>query len=182
MPRLLLLRHSKSVRPGGAIDDFDRPLNERGRLAAPLVARHLVALGLAPQKILCSSSRRTRETLLPLLRAFDEDIELRLTRDLYLAEEDRVIDQIRAHGNGSRTLLVIGHDPGLQHAALTLIGAGNPSLIEDLEAKFPTSGLAVIDFPAGKWVDVEPKTGRLVAFLHPRQMEALTALPEDDEA
>ncbi len=170
MPRLLLLRHAKSSWNDDALADFDRPLATRGHSVLPLVGHHLATHGLTPQKVLCSSARRTRETLAGLLPYFEGDLDVRLSRELYEAGEDRLIDQIRAHGGGARTLLVIGHNPGLQETALALIGTGNPSPIEDLEKKFPTAAAAVIDFPAVKWVDVEPKSGRLVAFLRPREL------------
>lgn len=184
MPRLLLLRHAKSSWSDDAIPDFDRPLNPRGRTTLPLMGRHLAAHGLTPQRVLCSSARRTRETLAGLLPFFETDLEVRQTRDLYEAGEDRMIDQIRAHGATARTLLVVGHNPGLQETALALIGSGNPSFIEDIEKKFPTAACAVIDFPAGKWVDVEPKSGRVVAFFRPRELHLVGEIEamEDDEA
>lgn len=181
MSRLLLMRHAKSDRNDADAEDFDRPLNDRGLDAASLMGRHMAALGLTPQRILCSTSQRTRETLALLLPFFAGDAEIRMTRDLYLAGEDETIDAIRGHGGSAATLLVVGHEPGLTQAARALIGTGNPSLIEDLEAKFPTAGLAVIDFPAIRWVDVELKAGELVAFLRPRTIELVEEIAADDE-
>lgn len=181
MSRLVLMRHAKSDRSDADAEDFDRPLNDRGLEAAPHMGRHMAALGLTPQRILCSTAQRARETLALMLPFFDADAEIRMTRDLYLADEDETIDAIRGHGVGAATLLVIGHEPGLTQTALALIGAGHPSLIEDLEAKFPTAGLAVIDFPAIRWVDVEPKAGKLVAFLRPRTIELVDEIADDDE-
>ena len=168
MPRLLLLRHAKSSWDAVSTDDFDRPLNRRGHDAAPVMGSHIAVHGFAPDKILCSSARRTRETLAALLPYLDEDVEIRLSRELYLSGEDRTIDQIRAHGGNAATLLVIGHNPGLQETALALIGDGEPAIRDRVAEKFPTAGLVVIDFPAMKWVDIEPKTGKAVAFLKPR--------------
>lgn len=183
MSRLLLMRHAKSDRSDAEAEaeDFDRPLVERGREAAPRMGRHMAALGLGPQRILCSTARRARETLSLLLPEFAADAEIRMTRDLYMADEDETIDTIRGHGGTAATLLVIGHEPGLTQTALALIGSGHPSLIEDLEAKFPTCGLAVIDFPAIRWVDVEPKAGKLVAFLRPRTIELVEEIVADED-
>jgi phosphohistidine phosphatase len=168
MPRLLLLRHAKSSWDDVSADDFDRPLNARGRVAAPVMGSHIAAHGLAPDRILCSSARRARETLASLLPHLDEDVDIRLTRELYFAGEDRMIDQIRAHGGNAATLLVVGHNPGIQETALALLGDGVQAVLEAVAKKFPTAGLVVIDFPAIKWVDIEPKTGKGVAFLRPR--------------
>jgi phosphohistidine phosphatase len=168
MPRLVLLRHAKSSDRDRDLEDFDRPLSRRGRGDADLVGGRLIAAGITPDRILCSAARRCRETLHRLLPTLDEDLDVRITRDLYAADEDRTVDKIRALGGAARTLMVIGHEPGLSDTARGLAGSSRPRLFEDLDQKFPTAALAVIDFPAVKWVDIEPKTGRLVAFLKPR--------------
>lgn len=183
MPRLLLLRHAKSSWDDTSADDHERPLNNRGRRSAPLMGRHIALHRLLPQKILCSTARRTRETLAGLLPYLGEDLDVRLTRDLYETTEDRYLDMIRAQGGAARTMLVLGHNPAMQDTALTLIGQGNPSLADDIREKFPTGALAVIDFDAKRWVDVEPKAGRIVAFFRPRELETVGAegMADDDE-
>lgn len=182
MPRLLLLRHAKSSWNDPAAEDFDRPLNARGRAAAPVMGSHVAALGLTPDRILCSSARRTRETLALLLPYFDDDVDIRVTHDLYMAGEDRMIDQIRAHGGTAATLLVIAHNPGLQETAVALAGSGDAAILTAFGEKFPTAGLAVIDFPAVKWVDLESKSGKAIAFLKPRgrQLIEIPVPGEDD--
>jgi phosphohistidine phosphatase len=181
MPRLLLLRHAKSSWDDVQATDFDRPLSSRGRRAAPLMGRHIALHRLVPQRILCSSSRRTRETLAGILPYLADDLDVRLTRDLYLSSEDRYVDIIRAQGGTARTLLVIGHNPALQETSLTLVGQGNPTLLHDMREKFPTAALAVIDFEAKTWIDVEPETGRIVAFFRPRELQAVDSFSEDDD-
>lgn len=180
MPRLLLLRHAKSSWDDTSGDDFDRPLNGRGRAAAPVMGSHIAVHGLAPDRILCSSARRTRETLAALLPYLDDDVDIRLTRELYFAGEDRMIDQIRAHGGNATTLLVIAHNPGLQETALALVADAEAPIVAKIAEKFPTAGLAVIDFPAMKWVDIEPRTGKAVAFLKP-QGRQLIEIPVDGD-
>jgi phosphohistidine phosphatase len=181
MLRLILLRHAKSSWDDTSAEDFDRPLGARGRAAAPVMGSHIAALGLAPDKILCSSARRARETLAGVLPHLDEDLDVRLTRELYEAGEDPIIDQIRAHGGAATRLLVIGHNPGLRDAALALIGDGDPAILDELGDKFPTAGLVVIDFPAARWVDLEPKTGKAVAYLRPRGRQLIDMAAEHAE-
>ncbi|MEJ1161687.1 SixA phosphatase family protein [Prosthecomicrobium sp. N25] len=181
MPRLLLLRHAKSSWDDEGAEDFDRPLSSRGRRAAPLMGRHMAAHGLVPQKVVCSSARRSRETLAGLLPYLAQDLDLRVTRDLYEASEDRCLDLLRAQGGNARTLLMIGHNPGIQDAALMLVGSGNPSLVDDIREKFPTGALAVIDFDAKRWVDVEPRTGRIVAFFRPRELALVDGVAEEED-
>ena len=69
-----------------------------------------------------------------------------------------------------KSLLVLGHNPGLQALALTLIGSGDTQAREELAAKFPTTALAVIDFAAGPWSAMRPGTGRLERFVRPRDL------------
>jgi phosphohistidine phosphatase len=170
MPRLLLLRHAKSSWDDPEISDFDRPLNTRGRRSAPLMGRHCAQHNLVPQKILCSSSRRTRETLAGLLPYCNEDLDIRVTRDLYMTTADRHFDLVRAQGGATRTMMTIGHNPTMQELAILLIGSGNPALRDDITEKFPTAALAVIDFDVKRWTDVEPGSGRIVAFFRPREL------------
>lgn len=179
MPRLLLLRHAKSSWDDPDADDFARPLSSRGRRAAPLMGRHIAEHGLLPQKILCSTARRTRETLGGILPYLSADMEVRLTRDLYETSEDRYIDLIRAYGATARCVMLIGHNPSIQQAALTLIESGNPSLVEEIEAKFPTAALAVLDFEARRWIDVEAASGRVVAFFRPRELRVVGEAGEE---
>ncbi|PPE78025.1 phosphohistidine phosphatase, partial [Kaistia algarum] len=169
--RLLLLRHAKSSWDVSGQPDFDRPLAARGRRAATMIGEHLSTHRLIPDRILCSSAKRTRETLTGLLPLISTDLDIRITRDLYEVGADVYIDTISALGGGARTLLLIGHNPTVQDTALELIGNGNPALRDEIAGKFPTAGLAVIDFELHKWSELRPQTGRVVAFFRPRELE-----------
>eukprot|EP01037_Dinobryon_pediforme_P032393 gene32393-37309_t len=105
MPRLMLLRHAKSSWDDSEISDFDRPLNTRGRRSAPLMGRHCSQHNLVPARILCSSARRTRETFAGLLPYFSEDLDVHLTRDLYMTPAERYLELIRRHGGTARSLM-----------------------------------------------------------------------------
>jgi phosphohistidine phosphatase len=175
MPRLMLLRHAKSSWDAAGVKDFDRPLNARGRHAAPLMGRHMAAHALLPDRIVCSTARRTRETLAGLLSHFDRDLDIRLTGDLYESGRGDYLDVIRAFGATARQLLVIGHNPAMQEVAVDLVGAGNPMLISAIAADYPTAALAVIDFPEKKWSEINPRGGRIVAFFRPRELEVVDA-------
>lgn len=170
MPRLMLLRHAKSSWDAAGVKDFDRPLNARGRHAAPLMGRHMAAHALLPDRIVCSTARRTRETLAGLLSHFDRDLEIRMTGDLYESGRGSYLDVIRAFGGTARQFLVIGHNPAMQEVAVDLVGAGNPALVEAIAADYPTAALAVIDFPEKKWSEIHPRGGRIVAFFRPREL------------
>ncbi|WP_349357572.1 histidine phosphatase family protein [Stappia sp.] len=181
MLRLMLLRHAKSDWNDPALPDFDRPLNARGLRAAPEVGAHMARHGLIPDKIVCSSARRTRETLALVLPYLTGETDVRITRGLYDESEMDYVDTIRALGGGARTLLLIGHNPATQDSALELIGSGNQMLVDAIAAKYPTAALTVIDFAANRWSDVDRRSGRVVAYCLPRHLPAsatISALPE----
>ncbi len=182
MPRLLLLRHAKSSSDDPGVADFDRPLAARGRRAAAMVGEHIAKHRLTPDRILCSAARRTRETLAQLLPNLVGETEIRLTRSLYDASRGYK-DIIAAQGSASATLMVIGHNPAMQEAAAALIGSGNPALAAEVAGKFPTAGLAVIDFDFTGWRDLTARSGRIVAFYKPRDLELVGAAddPNDDD-
>lgn len=169
MPRLILMRHAKSSWDAPPRDDFDRPLADRGRKDAVTIARTLAARRLLPQRVLASSARRTRDTLAAMLPFLDVDTEIRLSRDLYLSSEDHYIDAVRAHGNGTRTLLVLGHNPTMHDLALLLAGSGAER--DALKDGFPTAAVAVIDFAFQRWTSLEPGEGELVAYFSPRSLK-----------
>ncbi|WP_018185066.1 SixA phosphatase family protein [Kaistia granuli] len=179
--RLLLLRHAKSAWDVAGLADFDRPLAPRGRRAATMIGEHLATHRLVPDRILCSSARRTRETLMGLMPMIPSDLDIRITRDLYDVGADAYLDCIGALGGNARHLMLIGHNPSIQDTALELIGNGNPALREEIAAKFPTAGLAVIDFDIHKWSELRPRTGRIVAFFRPRELELVGGEPVIDD-
>ena len=169
MLTLALLRHAKSSWDDQPSDDFNRPLNARGRQAAPEAGRHLRHLGVAPALVLCSPAKRTRETL-ELARPemhLAAAPEIVFDEKLYLAAPAAMLERIKAVGTAHSSLLVIGHNPGMHNLADTLAGPGPEALNEKLAEKFPTAAIAVFTFNKKSWRDIGPRTGRLTAFWTP---------------
>lgn len=144
MPTLILMRHAKAVRRPG-LEDHARPLAERGRGDAALVAHALRDAHLAPDLILASDSQRTRETLGIVSAIFQPMPAERLDHALYLAS-DRDILRIIQSAPPCERLMVIGHNPGLAELAIALTGRGSPQLVERLLESFPTSAAAILSF------------------------------------
>lgn len=172
MRRLMLLRHAKSSWDDRALRDFDRPLNARGRAAAPVMAAWMSANGCVPDRVLCSTAQRTRETLAACVPLFAEPLKVALLEELYEAEAEEVADVIRAHGADGGGLLVIGHNPGIQECAAGLVGEGDDRLVGSLTSHFPTGALAVIDVEIDDWSALTPGSGRLVSFTRPRDLDS----------
>jgi phosphohistidine phosphatase len=165
--RLLLLRHAKSDWGDVALADRDRPLAGRGRRAASRIGAHLKVEGLGPDLVLCSSARRTQETLGRLGLG---DAETSVEDDLYGAPGDALLARIRGLPETVGTALLIGHNPGVQDLAIALAGPdlGEPAV--RLREKFPTAALAVFEVQGG-WSEFAPGRARLTSFVVPRELE-----------
>ncbi len=140
MPRLLLLRHAKSSWGDPGLADIERPLSARGRRSAAAVAKAIADRGLAPDRILCSPARRTRETLAALLPYLGGEGHVSIDPRLYEQGDGDYRGVIAASGGDAATLMVIGHNPAIQATALVLIGGGEPGLTADVAAKYATGG------------------------------------------
>ncbi|GAB4535688.1 MAG: histidine phosphatase family protein [Roseibium sp.] len=169
--RLLLLRHAKSDWDNPGLDDIDRPLNSRGKAASIRMGRYLVDNALVPNQILCSTARRSRETLSRILPCLPHEAQIHLLLDLYQQSEDDYLPLVRKHGGRAPNLLVIGHNPATEDTAATLTGTGDSAAIESLKEKYPTAGLAVLDFDIAEWSELQPGTGHLERFVRPRDLK-----------
>jgi len=168
MLRLLLLRHAKAAWPAGILD-VDRPLAQRGQAAALLMGSYLKKERLEPDLAIVSSARRTQETW-ERVQPYLGEIEMRPDGRIYEAPVSRLVEVVREVEPGIRTLLVIGHNPGFEDLAKLLIGEGDMDGILQLGQKYPTAGLAVIDFALERWADVAHKSGRLDRFVTPKSL------------
>ncbi len=168
---LLLLRHAKAKADSPDGQDASRALNGRGREAADRIAGALRRARLAPDLALVSSARRTSETWgrIAALRGWAG--RERLDDRLYLADPSHILQLIRAVKGKSKTVMVVGHNPGLGDLAAALAGGGNRRAIADLRGKFPTGALAVLTFDAARWRDLARGKGKLVRYVKPRELD-----------
>lgn len=164
MRRLLLLRHAKAVPADSEERDFDRALTRAGRRRAAQVGQYMAKEGLFPDLILCSSAKRTRETLAQVLRSLGEDMEIKVERRLYMATPATLLSQVKAIRAAVPSAMVVGHNPGMERLAAMLAGSGNEMLIAAMHTKFPTSAMAVLEIPGRSWSALKPGACRLVAF------------------
>jgi phosphohistidine phosphatase len=146
--------------------DDERPLAPRGRRDAKRIAKHLRRLGCEPELVLCSSAARTRETL-ELIRPAVGHATVAVEDDLYAAASDDLLARIRRVPDAVASVMVIGHNPGLQQLALALATGGDE--LERLEAKFPTAALAALSIEKA-WSRLEPSDATLAAYVVPKQL------------
>jgi phosphohistidine phosphatase len=95
-------------------------------------------------------------------------------RRLYEADADRLLEIVKETPRATHSLLLVGHNPGIGDLASTLIAAGDVETRQRLLEKFPTAGLAVIDFAIDDWGKLHRRGGRLDRFVVPRALETAT--------
>ncbi|HKH33807.1 MAG TPA: histidine phosphatase family protein [Beijerinckiaceae bacterium] len=168
MRRLMLLRHGKSDSPSG-VSDIDRPLARRGKEAVPRIATHMAEEQLFPDLALVSPARRARESW-DLLAPKLGEVPARSEPRIYEAPPERLLAVIRELGPGVRSVLLVGHNPGLEDLAKLLIRHGDRYAFARIGRKYPTAGLAVIDLAIEGWRELKPGSGRLDRFVTPKSL------------
>ena len=158
MRELILLRHAhaESAQPGQA--DLDRPLSAEGLAEAEAAGKWLASQKLVPDCVLCSPSRRTRETLEAVLAAVGY-VDQRLEPSIYEATPGTLASLADAHNDVER-LLMVGHNPGFEQLA-ALMHSGQSGDYRGM----PPGGIAVLQLPAD--AALEPGVAELAAFWWP---------------
>ncbi len=162
MKTLLLMRHAKSSWEDTALDDFDRPLNDRGRRNAPFMGAFLKHNAVEPGMIVSSPAVRALSTALVVAEAIGYPAA-RVTTDrrLYDASARQIADVVGEWSDYPDTVLLVGHNPGLTHLVNLLTGARLDNV--------PTAGIAFIDLDIQRWSDVRDAIGRLRLFEYPKK-------------
>ena len=170
MRQLLLLRHAKSSWDDAKLADRDRLLSDRGRRNAGTMRKAMRQFGLAPDLVLVSPARRTLQTL-EALEPWDETPLIEHVEALYLATQPQLLAVLRDIPETVRSVLLIGHNPGMHDLARALIeGAAPTKASRHLGETFPTAALAEFAIP-GPWLRLSAGGGRLTHFLTPRELE-----------
>lgn len=150
MERLILMRHGKAERHAANGGDFERALADSGRADTALMGTVLAGAGLAPDLMLVSSARRTRETAEQVAPSFAK-ARVEHLRDLYHADPEEVVQAVEENADGAATVMIVGHNPGLHELALRLAlqGGASPIHTNKLRSRFPTSTVVVFGWTAG---------------------------------
>jgi phosphohistidine phosphatase len=168
MKTLTLLRHAKSGWDDPSLSDFARPLNARGRGAARAMGRELRALGLAWDRIVASPAVRVTETIDGMTESYGPLAPV-LDERVYLASLDVLLEIVRATDDAHDTLLLVGHNPGMERLAL-LLSRGGP-LHDEIALKYPTGALTEIALGVDHWRDAAESGGTIARLLRPRDLE-----------
>jgi phosphohistidine phosphatase len=163
-----ILRHAKSDWDDVNLRDFERGLNGRGRKGAALMGEHIRGYGVEWEHVLASPAERVRRTL--EAAGIEGDIEWQ--QRAYLASSSTLIELLRQVDGDPASVLLSGHNPGLQELIFDLVPPEAENLLfNEAAAKLPTATFAVLELAIDDWSQIAPGRGRLVHFTRPRDLD-----------
>ena len=162
MRELLILRHAKSSWKDESLSDHDRPLNGRGRRAAPRMGQLIHDEQILPQHVLCSTAKRARSTAKKAMEAAGYDGEIEQVADLYHASAAGILRVIATAPDEFERIMVVGHNPGMESLVSRLTGH---------HQAFPTAALAHVKLDVDHWRDAPDAHGALLGLWLPRELE-----------
>ena len=162
MKDLLLMRHAKSSWKDAKLADFERPLNDRGRKAAALMGKYIAKENISIDLVVSSPAVRARQTIEQMLRAAKRSVELRFDQLIYEATSTRLLEVISQVEDERKSVLLVGHNPGMEEFLATLVGG---------EQHMPTASLAIISLQSKKWDKVSGSKADLTAFIKAKDLK-----------
>lgn len=161
---LYILRHAKSSWDFPDLNDFDRPLNKRGKRNLSLVSERLAQQAILPEEIIASPAKRTRKTAEAVRSRLGLATEkLRLVNGLYEAEMTDFLTIIRATSPHIGTLMLVGHNPGLT----TLVNALGDKYLR----KLPTCAWVLMELDIASWTEMKQACGHWLVYERPKQFK-----------
>lgn len=142
------------------MSDHDRPLNDRGRGAAPRMGRLTRDLDRLPDLVLSSDACRTRETVELWRNGADWDGAVEWRPELYHATAE-TLARTAASVRDARRVMLVAHNPGIEDFATQLAGTDVP---------MPTATLAIFESTAETWLEFETSTPRTIGVWRPRDL------------
>ena len=170
MKTLLILRHAKAEPQGKAESDHDRALTHQGQDSAARMGVYLREKDLIPDLIYCSDAVRTVETLQRITPCLADGIPQIIDKKFNLAEGSALLRSIKSSEDKYQRIMLVGHNPGCEVLALTVLKDHNTAPAMTLRNKFPPAALAVLNFDIDQWSDLEAGIGCLVDLVSPREL------------
>ena len=161
MKTLFIMRHAKSSWDNAALSDYERPLNNRGLEAAPLMGDVMKKNGFQPEIILSSPARRAEQTAALIKQSANIGGAIRFDERIYEASPARLLEVISEQNEKTASVMLVGHNPGLEGLLKFLTG--------ELQA-MPTAALAVVDLEIGKWSEINSSKGNLRTLIRPKEV------------
>ena len=161
MKKLLLVRHAKSSWDSEAITDFDRPLNERGKTDAPVMAKRLKDKGIEIDAFISSPAKRAKKTAKLFVRELGKkEKNIIYISSLYGATSKNFYDVIKDIDDKFKTIAIFSHNPGITEFANEL----TKNIIDNM----PTSSVYAVKIPVVKWIDFKDAIKEFWFFDYPK--------------
>ena len=161
MKTIYLLRHAKSDWANADLNDYDRPLNKRGKNDAPEMGKKLKELYVIPELIISSPAKRTRQTIKKICEKINYPFNnIIFDESVYLSSLKNLITLVNAIDDNYKTVLLVGHNPGI-----TML---NNYLTEDYIDNIPTCGFVEINMEIDHWNEIIQGVGIKKYFIYPR--------------
>lgn len=142
MKTLLLMRHAKSSWDNDSLNDYDRPLNERGKRDAPRMGEFILDKKLVPDLIISSSAKRAQETTNKIAQGCAYTGEIKTTEGLYGVSAENCINIIKSTDNKHNSLLIVGHNPATEEILAQLT---------DRHERIPTATIIHLEIAIKEW-------------------------------
>ena len=162
MKTLYLVRHAKSSWKYPKLDDFERPLNKRGRKNAPFMGSLLNELNIAPDLVISSPANRAAMTARIIAAALDYPLEdIRYNEAIYEFGERALIDVVKEIDDAVNQAMVVGHNPATNGLA-NYIG-------DQPIGNIPTCGVFCVELDIASWTDIKAHCGKVKFFEYPKK-------------
>lgn len=162
MKQLYLIRHAKSSWANLKISDFDRPLNQRGKREAPLMAKRLAERGVCPDALISSPAKRALTTAEIVAKGVNYPVKQIYLDDLaYTSETLDLLQVVRKTTDHAQTAFLVGHNYAITDLAVLLTG--------EYFKKIPTSGIVAMELLVDSWMDVGSGKGNILFFDFPEK-------------
>jgi phosphohistidine phosphatase len=162
MKTLILVRHAKSSWDDPFQDDFDRPLNKRGRSDAPRMATRLTEKDLHPGLLLSSPAQRALSTCMLIAEGLGyPPSDIKTDRRLYRATDEDILKVVQTLDDTHEQVMLFAHNPGLTDFA-------NRVTQQPVTDDIPTCGVVALQLPVSSWKDVRWESGHLMFYDYPK--------------
>jgi phosphohistidine phosphatase len=161
MKYLTIIRHAKSSWESETGPDIERPLNERGKKAIPLVGKYLKKNKMHPGLVLSSPAKRALKTAKEICGyiGYDKD-EIEIHDEIYYGDSNGIFQLIRKLDDKPDDVFLFGHEPKLSSLIQMLTG----KTID----KFSTCSVYRMKFETDNWKEIQPGTGKCEFYVNPK--------------
>lgn len=160
MKKVYLIRHAKSSWKDFSLEDFERPLNKRGKSDAPLMGAKLHNKKVVPDTILSSPALRAKTTAEIIAKKIGFEKEILYKKDIYEASATTLHKILTKIADKKSIVFLFGHNPSLNELAENYI---------HFNENIPTCAVVEIAFDCNSWADISAENASLVSFDYPKK-------------